>query len=129
MNVNGNQFNPATAGIGSTVVTYNYTNGNNCSGSAQSTVTVDGCASIGENELNLISVYPNPSVGFVIISSGNVNLNAIEVFNALGQVVYRVTDLNTSHEELDLRNMAKGVYTIRLLTAVGTQHVPLVLEK
>lgn len=127
--VTGNQFNPATTGIGSTTVTYNYTNGNGCSGSAQTTVTVDGCASIDENELDFISVYPNPSTGSITINSGEVNLNAVKVFNALGQVVYEVSNLQTSKQDLDIRNMAKGVYTIRVLTEVGTQHIPLVLEK
>jgi PKD repeat protein len=127
--VTGGQFNPATTGIGSTAVTYNYTNGNGCSGSAQTTVVVDGCASISENELDFISVYPNPSTGSFTISSGEVNLNAVKVYNAVGQLVYEVTNLQVSKQDVDLRNMAKGVYTIRVLTEVGTQHIPLVLEK
>ena len=127
--VTGNQFNPATSGVGSTIVTYNYTNGNGCSGTAQTTVTVDACASVGENELNLISVYPNPSTGLVTIHSGDVNLNTIKVFNALGQLVYELNDLQTVQQDLDLKNMAKGVYTLRVLTDAGTQNIPIVLEK
>ncbi len=127
--VTGGQFNPATTGIGSTTVTYNYTNGNGCSGSAQTTVVVDGCASISENELDLISVYPNPSTGLITIHSGEVNLNAVKVFNAQGQVVYELNNLQTVKQDVDLRNMAKGVYTLRVLTDVGTQHIPIVLEK
>jgi PKD repeat protein len=127
--VSGNQFSPSTLGVGSTTVTYNYTNANGCSGTAQTTVTVDACASIGENELDLISVYPNPSTGSFTILSGEVNLNAIKVFNALGQVVYEVNGLQTVKQDVDLRNMAKGVYTLRVLTDVGTQHIPIVLEK
>jgi PKD repeat protein len=127
--VTGNQFNPATTGIGSTAVTYNYTNGNGCSGSAQTTVVVDGCASIAENELDLISVYPNPSTGFITISSGEVNLTAVKVFNAQGQVVYEVNNLQTVKQDIDLRNMAKGVYTMRIQTDAGMQHIPIVLEK
>ncbi|MDF3026886.1 MAG: hypothetical protein K0S23_1193 [Fluviicola sp.] len=127
--VSGNQFNPGTLGVGSTVVSYNYTNANGCSGTAQTTVTVDACASIGENELDLISVYPNPSTGSITIHSGEVNLNAIKVFNALGQVVYEVNGLKTVKQDVDLRNMAKGVYTLRVLTEIGTQHIPIVLEK
>lgn len=127
--VTGGQFNPATTGIGSTVVTYNYTNGNGCSGSAQTTVVVDGCASISENELELISVYPNPSTGLITIYSGEVNLSAVKVFNAQGQVVYELNNLQTVKQDVDLRNMAKGVYTLRVLTDAGAQHIPIVLEK
>jgi len=127
--VTGGQFNPATTGIGSTVVTYNYTNGNGCSGSAQTTVVVDGCASISENKLDLISVYPNPSTGLITIYSGEANLNAVKVFNAQGQVVYELNNLQTVKQDVDLRNMAKGVYTLRILTDAGAQHIPIVLEK
>lgn len=127
--VTGNQFNPATVGISNTTVTYNYTNGNGCSGSAQTTVVVDGCASIAENELDFITVYPNPSTGLFTISSGEVNLNTVKIFNALGQVVYEVSNLQDSKQVIDLKQMAKGVYTIRVLTEVGTQHIPIVLEK
>lgn len=127
--VTGNQFNPATVGVSSTPVTYSYTNGNGCSGSAQTTVVVDGCASISENELDFILVYPNPSTGSFTISSGEVNMNSVKVYNALGQVVYEVSGLQTSKQDVDLKNMAKGVYTLRVLTDAGTQHIPVVLEK
>jgi len=127
--VTGNQFNPATVGISNTTVTYNYTNGNGCSGSAQTTVVVDGCASIAENELDFITVYPNPTTGLFTISSGDVKLNAVKVFNTFGQVVYEVSNLQDSEQAIDLKQMAKGVYTIRVLTEAGTQHIPIVLEK
>lgn len=127
--VTGNQFNPATVGISNTTVTYNYTNGNGCSGSAQTTVVVDGCASIAENELDFITVYPNPSTGSFTISSGEVNMNSVKIYNALGQIVYEVSNLQTVKQDVDMKQMAKGVYTIRILTEVGSQHIPIVLEK
>ena len=127
--VTGNQFNPATTGIGSTTVTYSYTNINNCTASSQTTVVVDGCASIAENELDFIQVYPNPSTGTFTISSGEVNINSVKIFNAIGQVVFESADLQTSKQAIDLKGMAKGVYTVRVLTEAGTQHIPLVLEK
>ncbi|MNV71477.1 hypothetical protein D3C71_1644990 [compost metagenome] len=115
--------------MGSTTITYNYTNSNGCSGSAQSLATVDACASIGENDLKLVSVYPNPSTGMITVYSGEIQLNGIQVFNALGQVVYELNGIQTGKQDLNLSNMAKGVYTIRILTEAGTQHVPVVLEK
>ncbi len=127
--VTGNQFNPATVGVSSTPVTYSYTNIFSCTATAQTTVVVDGCASIGENELNFIQLYPNPSTGSFTISSGEVNMNSVKVFNAVGQLVYEVNDLQSSKQGIDLRNMAKGVYTVRVITEVGTQHIPVVLEK
>lgn len=127
--VSGGQFNPSVLGVGSTTVTYNYTNSNGCSGAAQTTATVDGCASIGENELNFIAVYPNPSSGVLTVSSGEVNLSGIQVFNALGQVVYELNGIQTVKQDLNLSTMAKGVYTLRILTEAGIKHVPVILEK
>jgi len=127
--VTGNQFNPATVGISSTTVTYSYTNINNCTATANTTVVVDGCASIGENELSFIQLYPNPSTGSFTISSGDVKMNSVKVFNAVGQLVYEVNDLQDSKQDVDLKNMAKGVYTVRVMTEAGTQHIPVVLEK
>ncbi|MDR0803408.1 M43 family zinc metalloprotease [Fluviicola sp.] len=127
--VSGGQFNPSVLGIGSTVITYNYTNPNGCSGSAQTTATVDGCASVGENELNFISVYPNPFSGVLTVSSGDINLSGIQVFNALGQVVYELNGIQTVKQDLNLSTMAKGIYTLRILTEAGIKHVPVILEK
>lgn len=79
--------------------------------------------------LNTILLYPNPSNGLVTISSGEVNMNSVKVFNAVGQLVYEVSDLHDSKQIVDLGNMSKGVYTVRVMTEAGTQHIPFVLEK
>jgi gliding motility-associated-like protein len=44
--VSGGNFNPATAGVGTHTITYSYTNGNNCSGSAQQTITVNALPTV-----------------------------------------------------------------------------------
>ena len=41
--VNGGQFNPATAGVGTFTITYSYTNANNCTATAQQSITVNNC--------------------------------------------------------------------------------------
>ncbi len=127
--VTGNQFNPATAGVGTTTVTYNYTNGNGCSGSAQTGIVVDACASISENDASVVSVYPNPSSGLLTIYANEANVESIKVFNNLGQVVYELSELQTSKQEINLENMASGVYTIRIMTNVGTETVPVIIKK
>lgn len=127
--VTGNQFNPATAGVGTTTVTYNYTNGSGCSGSAQTGIVVDACASISENDASIVSVYPNPSSGLLTIYANEANVESIKVFNGLGQVVYELNELQTSKQDINLENMASGVYTIRIMTNVGTETVPVIIKK
>lgn len=45
-NVSNNQFNPATAGVGQHSITYTYTNGNGCYGTANATVTVTAAPAV-----------------------------------------------------------------------------------
>ncbi|MFK7948575.1 MAG: T9SS type A sorting domain-containing protein [Saprospiraceae bacterium] len=71
-------------------------------------------STIGQNPNDIInySVYPNPNNGIFTIEA-NFNISTIEVFNALGKMVYS-KDLNTSNTTINLSNQAKGVYFYRL---------------
>src|SRR5690606_12969929 len=59
--VTAGSFDPGAAGTGTHTITYTFTDGNGCEGVATEDITVDGCASIDENQLNGVSVYPNPT--------------------------------------------------------------------
>ncbi len=45
--VSANAFNPATAGVGTFIITYNYTNGNGCTSSDTALITVTNCNTCG----------------------------------------------------------------------------------
>lgn len=126
--VTGNQFNPSTAGIGVTALTYNYTNGNGCSASQTSSITVDGCLSIEEQDANLISVYPNPSDALFIVKSEGLILKSVSVYNQLGQMVYDQQSDQLQHE-VNLINFASGVYTIRVNYESGMKNIRVILNK
>ncbi|RLD68163.1 MAG: hypothetical protein DRI84_00490 [Bacteroidetes bacterium] len=83
-------------------------------------VSVMDCDAIIENENDYkIKVYPNPSKGLITVDiKGNVK-DKIELtlYNAQGQLVYNKSiDYSSSHKliKIDIRNLAKGVYTLRL---------------
>ena len=126
--VSGNQFDPATAGNGTTNVTYNFTNGNGCSGSAQTGIVVTGCLGVEEDAIDLVSVYPNPSSGIITIDAGTVSLQAIHVYDRMGKLVLVQTANFNAKQELNLTNVAGGLYTIQVITDQGAQHVPVVIE-
>lgn len=71
--------------------------------------------SIEENNLNSITMYPNPTSNGIItlkgITQGAVN---VEVTNVIGQVVY--TDLVNANAELNLSKLTKGSYLVTLFT-------------
>lgn len=57
--VSGSDFDPATAGAGSYIVTYDVTDGNGCSGSATTTVTVNTAPSVMLASVNALCANDN----------------------------------------------------------------------
>ena len=71
---------------------------------------------IGEGQETDITVYPNPTNGILNIVAGNAEFE-YQLFNGMGQEVAKGTAQGT--QQLNVSNMAKGVYFLRLTT--GTQ--------
>ena len=85
--------------------------------SRPATVIVDvNYDAIGEGQETNISVYPNPTNGVLNIVAGNAEFE-YQLFNGMGQEVAKGTAQGT--QQLNVSNMAKGVYFLRLTT--GTQ--------
>ncbi len=127
----GNQWYYEGTGliVGATNQTYTAT----ITGWYWSVVTVNGCSSdtsnhvyvlfVGQEELsgNKYNVYPVPNDGKFNVS---VNTSAqetftIQVFNLLGEKFYESNDVTTSggkfDAEIDLRPLARGIYTVIFL--------------
>ena len=79
----------------------------------------------GNNNSN-ISLYPNPNNGkFTLIAEG-VNADAaLAIINTLGQTIYteRLTVNGTFKKEIDLQNVATGIYLLRLKNNNGETSV------
>ncbi|MDT0559438.1 spondin domain-containing protein [Ichthyenterobacterium sp. W332] len=60
-----------------------------------------------QNE-NLISIYPNPSEDFISISRANsLRINAVEIYDVLGKLVYKTND---SKDKIDISHLNNGIY-------------------
>jgi hypothetical protein len=91
------------------------TDANNCSKTSSVQVVVNSC-STGINTLNgitAVKVYPNPSNGNVFIQVDNIANTSVEVFNALGEMVYTKA-LNSNLENVNLEKLNAGVYFIHV---------------
>ena len=108
----GALFSPVDAGIGSHTISYNYTDGNGCSSSANLTLTVEDCANIDQLDLSNIRLFPNPNKGSFTLSGDTKNIE-FKVWNLDGRLVYqgKKTDENQNVEMLSIR---KGLYTLEL---------------
>ena len=77
-------------------------------------MVLDPTISVGENaELEGMRVFPNPSNGNVTIETGSVKPCQVEVLNLLGEMV--VSARFQGRTTLDLTDLSKGVYTLRVL--------------
>ena len=108
--VNGTNFNPANAGVGTHTIIYSVTQ-NGCTGSSNSSITVDACSGIEDNELNSIIVFPNPTSDILTIEGLSDEITKIELIDASGKVC-GTWDVSTLEINLDLSIFSTGSYTL-----------------
>lgn len=112
--VAGNTFDPATAGIGTHIITYDITG--TCGDTDTVAIVVDACASVGEIANGIdFSLFPNPANGMVTIKlsgvlSGTVEL---EMVNAIGQLVLN-DQLNSQVNNINVDELETGVYFVKV---------------
>lgn len=69
------------------------------SGPRLSLLSSNGCSALGLNEfeaINAITVYPNPATEYFLITSPQMEMNELEIYNVLGQLVksQKLTQIN-----------------------------------
>lgn len=102
-------FDPSVAGNGMQVITYSYTDANNCIGTAADSINVDPCAGVIENNSGSLMLYPNPTSGvFSITTEPGAT---IMIYNSLGSVVANTVAAN-SKSEIDMTGFAEGIYLV-----------------
>ncbi len=63
-----------------------------------------------------ISIYPNPTSDSITISSEQVTINTIQVFDFTGKQNQQFSNVSNNNLTIDLSNFATGVYLIKLQT-------------
>lgn len=115
--VSGDSFDPAVAGVGTHTITYDYTDGNGCSSSAQTTITVSSCAGVEDVKGLDVKLYPNPTNSTV-----NIELS--------GSFSYKITDTKGAHvmsgdafdkKQISLNQFEHGVYLIEVSNEQSTK--------
>lgn len=127
--VNAGSFDPAVAGIGTTTITYDFTDGNGCSNSASATVTVDACASLEEDGFTM-TISPNPTSGKVLVApSVQLNASDLKCTSGNGQLLdLSWNELSNGTWEIDLSNFADGIYYLQVTLQDKTQVYKLVKQ-
>jgi hypothetical protein len=81
-----------------------------------------GCVAISDpfiissvnNELQQISIYPNPAISIINIESIN-NIDEIRIFDIQSRVVFSET-INSKTMKINISNFSTGVYIIEVVT-------------
>ena len=94
-----------------TALSYSY-------GTAVGIRLVTAALSVAENQLEGVSVYPNPSEGMVTISNDNNSSNDIVVYNMLGETIY--TASSETKLSVDLSAVGAGVYLVKVSNESGS---------
>lgn len=76
----------------------------------------DFITSINEIPQTELVIYPNPATDFVEFTvNSSTNIESIKIFNLYGQLIEIIN--NPTNNKIDLTNISKGVYYIRIDTA------------
>lgn len=114
--VNGVDFNPTTAGVGSHVISYVFTDANNCSNQADNTIIVDACLGLDNALVNGLEVYPNPTTGRFVMNANGKNLSLVNIIDLQGkQLQINTVNNAVGMLELDLTNQSSGIYLVNVL--------------
>ncbi len=111
--VSASSFDPSVSGVGTFTLSYNYTDINNCSGTATTVMVVNGCAGINQaaGKINSVKIYPNPiNNNFTI--EGQTELGLITIYNSLGEIIYKEKTTHTQ-QQIDISKQAAGIYFLQ----------------
>lgn len=100
---------------------------NGCINKSVVTQSVDACTGISRhnNPGSGIKIYPNPTNGVVTLE---LDANAaITILNAIGQVVY-VCRLSAGVQQINLQDLAKGLYVVRVGDGADIKDIKLIRE-
>jgi subtilisin-like proprotein convertase family protein len=123
--ITNNEFSSALSGTGEFDLTYNYTNPEGCSASANETVTVIVCTDVTETEtLDRYTIFPNPFNNFFQIQHPGGSYFSIELFDASGKLIYSSVARENIRIATDF--IQAGMYTIRITDEHSSKTYPLV---
>ncbi|PJA06149.1 MAG: hypothetical protein COX70_10170 [Flavobacteriales bacterium CG_4_10_14_0_2_um_filter_32_8] len=116
--VNGNTFDPNSAGLGTHSVIYTYSDINSCINSDSTFITVEQCVGIADLAKDLgILIYPNPNTGlFTIEKSSELDKEVkVSLLDATSRVIInKIIPKGQQKIEMDITSYSKGVYYLQL---------------
>ncbi|MCR6642579.1 MAG: T9SS type A sorting domain-containing protein [Sporocytophaga sp.] len=109
------------------VYAYNATSHSDYAGPVSAvTFTVTGVEDKREKEF---TIFPNPTTGNVQISAKDAQtIDHLRVYNDKGTIIYSLENVHSDHFQLNLNNMASGVYMIQITSESSTSNEKLIVK-
>ena len=87
-------------------------------------------AGVGENQYNILSVYPNPAVSETFVTIGNSGLNTISVYDVQGRMVSTESVEAVAGEQvrINIEMLNAGVYFVKVNNDSAIQTAKLVVK-
>lgn len=114
--VSGGSFYPATAGAGSYVITYTYTNASGCSSADSATITVNICTGINSIDGSAVAVFPNPFTNEITVTTEGIGNSAMLTLSDVTGKIINTIPVNASSNRTIVNTSAleSGIYLLSL---------------
>ena len=117
LGVSNGVLNPSLLSIGSTNLTYTYTDSKNCTSSSQTSVTVSQCLGIDELDKSGFVIFPNPTTNLFYINSMSEEIQNIVIYNNQGEIVKsKFLNLENLKYSIELDSCSEGIYLVQVKT-------------
>lgn len=122
----GGQTTSIVNGLANGAYTCTVTDANNCVRYVQLQVSC-GTTGISTYANQLVTVFPNPTDGYVTVRSSEIP-KSIELYTIAGELVYQTVPFD-SEVQVDMRSLASGVYFIKVVyTGNNVQRIKLLKQ-
>jgi len=76
-------------------------------------------SSIEGNQINGLEIFPNPVNNGVVYLTANTNISKVNVFNVVGQNVKSIQGINENQTSINVTDLNKGMYILKIETING----------
>jgi Secretion system C-terminal sorting domain len=123
-NVTGSTFDPQGLSLGSYLITYSFTDANNCTNTNTDSILVSACLSIEDWNNDDLNLFPNPTTGkfYLSLSDDVTGELAIYILDIQGKQVFQTTTSKAAFTfitEIDISESAPGIYFLNVKLVNG----------
>ena len=77
-------------------------------------ILVDFTIGLEEYIESQLNIFPNPTSDFLTLESGNFQIQKIEIFNSVGELIFTEEKAENSLRRVDLQGIAAGIYILKI---------------